>query len=412
MNMGQPHPQPGSPLYEQREAIRKHNEGVYERHEKAQEQRHYAGELKKLGRDSISAMTDVELSDWQTQHPIDSPQFLVATYEWNLQLLNRQIAAAKKDSWRAVIGTLGGAIIGVMATLIGVFVPRLLDRDKANPPKQQVGSPANATANANPQRPISPNIPTKEVGFDKPIELKLRASIRMSLEAAKTDEAASQGEESLVQPGVAFVAGTQPPGLVQPGDGALDGPAHPAQAALALGAANDRQQPPGAKLGAVTLAAVSPVGQEPVSAAGGGPGALTVRGHEASRRVDQGQEAVHVGHVGPADFDRQRDALTVAQDVVLAASAGTIRRVRSGVIPPFTARMFEASTSVRLQSIWLASASFCKKSRCSRAQMPASSQALSRRQQLMPEPQPISCGRSSHWMPVLSTNRIPVSACR
>jgi len=39
-------------------------------------------------------------------------------------------------------------------------------------------------------------------------------------------------------------------------------------------------------------------------------------------------------------------------------------------------------------------------------------QSRRRRQQVMPDPQPISCGRYSHGMPVLRTKRIPVSAAR
>ncbi len=44
--------------------------------------------------------------------------------------------------------------------------------------------------------------------------------------------------------------------------------------------------------------------------------------------------------------------------------------------------------------------------------MPACCQSRSRRQQVMPLPQPISAGRYSHGSPVLSTNRMPVSAAR
>src|SRR4051812_49882905 len=44
--------------------------------------------------------------------------------------------------------------------------------------------------------------------------------------------------------------------------------------------------------------------------------------------------------------------------------------------------------------------------------MPASCQSLSRRQQVMPEPQPISCGSISQGMPLFSTNRMPVRAAR
>jgi hypothetical protein len=43
---------------------------------------------------------------------------------------------------------------------------------------------------------------------------------------------------------------------------------------------------------------------------------------------------------------------------------------------------------------------------------PVACQSRSRRQQVMPDPQPISCGRYSQGMPVRSTKRIPVKAWR
>ena len=36
----------------------------------------------------------------------------------------------------------------------------------------------------------------------------------------------------------------------------------------------------------------------------------------------------------------------------------------------------------------------------------------SRRQQVIPLPQPISCGRYSHWIPVFNTNTIPLRHAR
>jgi hypothetical protein len=43
---------------------------------------------------------------------------------------------------------------------------------------------------------------------------------------------------------------------------------------------------------------------------------------------------------------------------------------------------------------------------------PASCQSRSRRQQVMPHPQPISWGKSSQGMPVRRTNRMPVRVLR
>lgn len=45
-------------------------------------------------------------------------------------------------------------------------------------------------------------------------------------------------------------------------------------------------------------------------------------------------------------------------------------------------------------------------------QTPASCQSRSRRQHLMPEPQPISRGSNSYMMPVISANMMPVNQAR
>ena len=72
----------------------------------------------------------------------------------------------------------------------------------------------------------------------------------------------------------------------------------------------------------------------------------------------------------------------------------------------------DASSAARFQLMRPASpSSWCRWARM-KSQTPASVQSRSRRQQVMPEPQPSSRGRSSHWIPVLSTNTIPVSTLR
>ena len=68
------------------------------------------------------------------------------------------------------------------------------------------------------------------------------------------------------------------------------------------------------------------------------------------------------------------------------------------------------SSGQRLQSIALARPSRTSSARCSRSQTPASCQSRSRRQQVMPEPQPISWGSIAQGMPVRSTKRMPASA--
>ena len=64
----------------------------------------------------------------------------------------------------------------------------------------------------------------------------------------------------------------------------------------------------------------------------------------------------------------------------------------------------------RLQSIWSCSRRRTNMAWCSFCQTPLALQSRSRRQQVMPLPYPRDCGRSSHGMPVCSTNKMPLSA--
>jgi len=49
---------------------------------------------------------------------------------------------------------------------------------------------------------------------------------------------------------------------------------------------------------------------------------------------------------------------------------------------------------------------------CSCCQTPASCQSRSRRQQVIPDPKPSSCGRNSQGIPVYSTNKMPARTLR
>jgi hypothetical protein len=74
--------------------------------------------------------------------------------------------------------------------------------------------------------------------------------------------------------------------------------------------------------------------------------------------------------------------------------------------------MEELSATAREKSRRFAPRNFDSNTRCSRAQTPRRCQYLSRRQQVIPEPQPISCGSIFQGIPERSTNSIPVSTCR
>ena len=128
-------------------------------------------------------------------------------------------------------------------------------------------------------------------------------------------------------------------------------------------------------------------------------------GHDLQRLDD-------VGRVRGGGRDDQRDALRVGQHVMLTADSSSIHRAGAAFSPPSGALTCEESSSDRDQSMRSARCSFESITRCNSAQTPAACHSASRRQQVMPQPQPISCGRSSQAIPVFSTNKMPVNARR
>ncbi len=128
--------------------------------------------------------------------------------------------------------------------------------------------------------------------------------------------------------------------------------------------------------------------------------------------IDEWDELGDVVAVAGGESGGQRGSLTVADHMVLGARPAAIDWRGACLFAPPFARTCELSTTALDQSNAPASCSSSKSTRCRRSQTPASFQSRKRRQHVIPDPQPISCGRSSHGMPVLRTKRIPVRACR
>jgi hypothetical protein len=128
--------------------------------------------------------------------------------------------------------------------------------------------------------------------------------------------------------------------------------------------------------------------------------------------IDQRNQLSDIIPIGARQDDGQRDSLGVGDDMVLTATLPAIRRIRAGFLPPLTALRAALSTIARDQSIWSARCNFSSSSWCNLSHTPAFCQATKRLQHVMPEPQPISKGRYSQAMPVLSTNKIPANAWR
>ena len=111
-------------------------------------------------------------------------------------------------------------------------------------------------------------------------------------------------------------------------------------------------------------------------------------------------------------FYCKRYSVSIGYYMVLAAVFASIRGVWACFLPPKTARTDAESTIAREKSILSAFRNLFSKIWCNLSQTPAFCQSRSLRQQVIPEPQPISFGRCSQPMPVFSTNSIPVKAAR
>ena len=155
-------------------------------------------------------------------------------------------------------------------------------------------------------------------------------------------------------------------------------------------------------------AAISPI---PLHDLGPLPRAASFAAQRRNRQ-DQGLQLAAVMHVSGGDLDTQRNSLGIGAKMMFAARFAAVGRVGARLKPPKTARTWLASTTARDQSIRSATCNRRNNSRWSFSHTPTFCQSRSRRQQVMPLPQPISKGKSRQAMPVLSTKRIPVSAAR
>jgi hypothetical protein len=231
-----------------------------------------------------------------------------------------------------------------------------------------------------------------------------------ALDVSVGDEAGGEAEEGFVDVVASFPADPQSAEAVQPGDRALDHVPEDAEAAAVFFSAfgDDRADAALPEQAAVFVVVVAPVGEECV---GPVPGSADGAGH-GRNLVQQGQQLRDVVAVSAGQRHRERDALAVGEDVVLAARPCAVDRAGTAFGPRRAARTWEESITARDQSSFFAARSFFSSTRCRSSHTPAAFHAARRRQHVMPEPKPNSWGRYSHWMPVCSTNRIPHSACR
>jgi hypothetical protein len=133
---------------------------------------------------------------------------------------------------------------------------------------------------------------------------------------------------------------------------------------------------------------------------------------DVGNRIHQGHRNLRIVNVGPRVLHGQRRPLPVYNQMPFRTILAPIRGIRPGFRPPKSARTEQLSMAEVDQSMASARPNSSRRACQIFCQTRAACQSRRRRQQVMPLPQPISRGRYSQGVPVLSTNRIPVRQAR
>ena len=219
---------------------------------------------------------------------------------------------------------------------------------------------------------------------------------------APDDERCSQRREGEMDVGSSLVADGEAAELGEPSQGALDDPPVSPQTLAALDAAAGDAVLDATAGESLTTAAmiVGLVGMQPGGAFPRSCPALADRRDSIHDRLQHPA----VVDVGPRQLQRKGDGLRIGEDVALRARLAAIGWVRTRRWSPFFAAMEALSREARLKSMpfWRPSrsSSIC----CRQPHTPAFCQSRRRRQQVMPEPQPISRGSNYHGVPERNTN--------
>jgi len=210
--------------------------------------------------------------------------------------------------------------------------------------------------------------------------------------------------------GVPFVANLQAAKPVQPRERALHYPAMPSQALLGFDSPSGQARRDAAcpQCPPLHTKVVPFVAMQLRRSPTGPPTLLANRRDRIHRRLQH----LAVVDIGRRYRHRQRNALSVDHKMALRARFSAIRWIRAGFVAPPGAATLAASIAARDQSICSARPSRFNNTWWRFCHTPARCHVRKRRQQVIPLPQPISCGSISHGMPLLSTKTMPLSAAR
>ncbi len=206
--------------------------------------------------------------------------------------------------------------------------------------------------------------------------------------------------------GTPLVADRQPSELAEPGQGALHDPPVPSQP----GSSRCRAVRSGAgcRGGSGPCGSAVIVGLIGMQLAGSPTGPAPGRRHD----IDHLLQRHAVMRVRACQADRERDAVGIGKDMALRPRLAPVGRVWPRLRAPLFAATDALSRAARRKSMALRRPRRSRTARWRRPHTPASRQSLSRRQHVMPDPQPISWGSISHGIPECSTKRMPVRTAR
>ena len=208
-----------------------------------------------------------------------------------------------------------------------------------------------------------------------------------------------------------LITNPESPLLEEPCEDAFDDGAMLAQAASVFGVpSRDPRDDPSLpeRFADLILGIISPVCVQGV-----GPASPPApRPLDGGNGIDQGHGGLGIMNIRAGMDQREWDALAVADDMPFRPVFAAIGGIGASLRPPKRARTELLSTTALVQSILSANPNSSRSAFQTFCQTPATCQSRRRRQQVMPLPQPNSGGNSSHAVPVLATNRIPVRARR
>lgn len=210
--------------------------------------------------------------------------------------------------------------------------------------------------------------------------------------------------------GATLIPHVEAPKLMEPGQGALDDPPRPAKpTAMRRAAPRQLRLDATAVEGiAMRLRIIAAVALHEIRF----PPRTARQAAHRRHRVHQWQQLRDVIPVGGRQLRRKRNPLAVSENVMFRPRLTAIGWVRSSFFPPRSARMEELSAIARARSNWPRWRNSASSAACRRFQTPARCQRTRRRQQVLPDPQPISFGSICQGSPLRNTNRMPVNTAR